>query len=281
MHFLQVVKENGFKYFLPIPNRLKERIHVKNYLLIQPTVDGSDDPAEIVRVIDSPYKRFYEANNVWPVKFNDPDLGDQGLVQKKPVQTSRERKQVKKKPPKPKPIIKPPYEPTDKLTYEKMKKEGKLGKDSETESSETESETDDDEETLAKKRRRRVSKLGESVIEPGNDNTTVTSAVITERPPIVKRRDELPRYIGEGQPWSAILQRKHMTEKQIQKHIQKEIRNKLKKTKMLVRMGVNPEDFDLPCGVVQGQILTPWEDLVGKYKNIKGDTDTDDTDDCD
>lgn len=255
-----------------MPDRLIGKIRVNNFLLIQPTVDGSKHLAEIVRVIDASYKRFYEANNLWPTKYVNPDdLGDLGPVPLKPTKT------VKKKPKKksPKSIAKPAYESTGKQLYEEMKEAERKRR----EKSDTESDSEDDDITRAEKRVKRLAKIGTHVPQAKIDNTTVTDDVVTSREAIVKPRDEIPLSVGEAQPWEAILQRKHMTEKQIQKHIQKSIQKKVKDTKMRVRRGLQPlDDVDLPCGAVQGQIMVPWEDLVGKYKfNKKDFDDTEDT----
>lgn len=274
MHLLQIIKENGLKYFLPVPDKLTQNIRLNNYLLIQPTVEGSEHGAEIVRIIDARYRRFYEANNVWPAKFDDPDMGDMGpeTIETKKKSKPKIKKNIKKKPRKS--IVQPTYEPTSKLADIERRQKEKLKE--EDEESDTESDSEDDDKTRAEKRKKRLAKIGSDVIEAHIDNTTVTDAVITSREPIVKPRDEIPLITnGVAQPWSAILQRKRMTEKQIQRHIQKEIRKKpksirkqLRNKPQLLKIGQN-----VPCGAVPGQIMVPWEDLVGKYKNTKDDLD--------
>lgn len=69
LDFLQIVTEEKNKYPVAVPNRLRNKVHVGNFVLIQPTIYGSKHPAEIVKIIDTPYRRFYEANNLWPTQL--------------------------------------------------------------------------------------------------------------------------------------------------------------------------------------------------------------------
>lgn len=54
MDLLQIVTENGLKYLVAVPDRLRDKLHVGNWVILQPTVDGSKHPAEILEVVDTP-----------------------------------------------------------------------------------------------------------------------------------------------------------------------------------------------------------------------------------
>lgn len=254
------------KYSIRVPDRLIDRIYVKNYLLIQPAVYGSPNRVEIVRVIDRPYKRFYEANDVWPVKFVDADVGIIGIAAAKETEEEKKEKMKakKKKPSKP---AAQAIQSTGKEKARKPKKKHVKGGEFESVS---ESDSNDSENTRMEKRRKRLAILGSDIIEPCNDNTTVTSAVVTSREAIVKDRDEMPP-LPEGvpQPWEAILQKKEMSQRQKQKYIEKQMAKKLRKTKRAVNKHIPIADHDLPCGAVTGQVMTPWEDLLKRHKSYK------------
>lgn len=247
-------------------DRLLNRIKVKNYLLIQPTVQGSIDLVEIVRVIDRPYKRFYEANNVWPVKFVDSDMGIIGIVAAKETKKQKQEKLKAKKKKPSKPVVQALI-PTGVKIAPKPKKKPVKGGEFEGVS---ESDSDDSENTRMEKRRKRLAIIGSDVIEPGNDNTTVTSAVVTSsRQAIVKDRDEMPPLPGGMlQPWKAILQQKQMSQKQQQKYVEKQMLKNMTKRMAHVPI-IHNIDQDLPCGAVAGQIMTPWEDLIKRHKSYK------------
>lgn len=328
LHLLQIINPNGNKYILPVPKRLIGVLRLKNYILIEPTVYGSVYGAQIVRIIDAEYKRFYELNKVWPKKFDDPDLGVLGAPiekkkkkpreekpreEKKKDETTKETKEKIKKPPKikteeesAKDIVKenlvattqetkkkPKKKPQKKSRKKSRKSTPETSKQIEAdlfESTENETETDDSEKTIQEKRKKRLAKIGFEVKEPNIDNTTVTSAVVTEREAVVKARDDMPPLSGFVQPWSAILQRKRMTEKQIEKRIQKQILERREKTKKLMRKGLQSSNQapiktvsnqKVPCGTMPGQFMVPWEDIVGKYKDKSDKNDIDETDECD
>lgn len=280
MHLLQITTDKVQKYSISVPKRLLNSIHVKNYLLIQPPADGSKNIAHIIRVIDGEYKRFYEANNVWPIHFDDPDLGILGPLPPKEKQKSKkkdkkedekDKKKDKKKDSK-SDLQAPITEAIVKKPAKSKKRPVKRDKnifDSEEEGekleSVSESDSDDNEKTRMDKRRRRLALIGTHAEKENVDNTTVTSAVVTSREPIVKDRDKMPILLGNLQPWSAILQKKPMTEKQKKKHIQKEV----KKMKKRIGKRTLTDDKDLPCGAVKGQIMVPWETIAGKYTNKK------------
>lgn len=297
---MQIIKGNGNKYILPVPDRLKGRLHIDNYLLIQPTVDGSDYGAEIVRVIDGAYMRFYAANRVWPKQFEDLNLGELGEPTKKKKTKDKTKIKPKKIPKKKtdeeleleaqREAEKQTLVATTAQTKKKPKKKplpfmrsAKERETSETVESDTstelETETDDDEVTIKQKRINRLKKVGND-IQTNIDNTIITPAVITKREAFVKAKDDMPPLSGFVQPWAAVLQRKRMTEKQIQQNIQKEMHEKLERTKQQTRTGLVTANHKLPCDAVPGQIMVPWEDIVGKYKDAKPE-DFDDSDECD
>lgn len=248
--------------------------------MIQPTGEGSEELVEIVRVIDANYKRFYEANNIWPIAFDDPDLGVMGAPPKK---KKKEKEKKKKKPkvpinapgtPLPPPVIestgKEPSKYKKKHTKKKMEKKKKqlARADSESEiemNSALETDSDDSMKTKMEKRKMRLALIGTYVVKPGIDNTTVTPEVVTTREPIVKDRDLMPRSVGNPQPWAAIVDGKQLTEKQIKKQIAKNMTKEAHKNKMRLPRKLLTKEGDLPCGAVIGQYMTPWEIIAGPY----------------
>lgn len=251
--------------------------------MIQPTGEGSEKLVEIVRVIDADYKRFYEANNVWPITFDDPDLGVMGAPPKK-KKKKKEKKKKKPKvpinapgaplPPPPPPTIestgKKPSKYKKKRTKQKMEKKKKqlAGTDSETEikmDSALETDSDDTIKTKMEKRKMRLAFIGTYVVKPGIDNVTVTPEVVTTHEPIVKDRDLMPPLLGNPQPWAAIVDGKQLTEKQIRKQIARDLKKQANQNQMRLPRKLLTEEAQLPCGAVIGQYMTPWEIIAGRY----------------
>lgn len=61
---MQIVTDEGLKFLVIVPDRLRDKLHVGNWVVIQPTEDGSQHPPEILEVINTPRMRFYETNNL-------------------------------------------------------------------------------------------------------------------------------------------------------------------------------------------------------------------------
>lgn len=69
----------------------------RNYVLIQATEEGSRFPAEIVRVIDCEYEKFYKKNDLWPTPYDIP-----GYVERLAEQLQRAKAEMVRIEPKPK-----------------------------------------------------------------------------------------------------------------------------------------------------------------------------------
>lgn len=62
---------------MTVPDRLRDKLRVGNWVLIQPTVERSTHLPEILEVMDTPRKRFYGPNDLKPDQFEGSDVLDQ------------------------------------------------------------------------------------------------------------------------------------------------------------------------------------------------------------
>lgn len=69
---MQIVTPNGFKHLVSVPKRLGDRFVIEkgDYVVIQSAAHGEKYHAEIIRVIDRDYERFYRMHNVWPREYD-------------------------------------------------------------------------------------------------------------------------------------------------------------------------------------------------------------------
>ncbi|XP_014244616.1 probable RNA-binding protein EIF1AD [Cimex lectularius] len=66
-----VVDKDGESFLVSMPNKFRRSLWVKRgqFLLIDPIKEGDKVKGEIVTIIDQPFRRFLETNNVWPATF--------------------------------------------------------------------------------------------------------------------------------------------------------------------------------------------------------------------
>lgn len=62
---------------MTVPDKLRDKLRVGNWVLIQPTVERTTHLPEILEVMDSPRKRFYGPNDLEPNQFEGSDNLDQ------------------------------------------------------------------------------------------------------------------------------------------------------------------------------------------------------------
>lgn len=292
----QIQTGQGKLHKIQMSRKWKEFIRPGTYLLLQPPVQESNLECEIVKVIDPAYNRFYDLNGVWPDIFLDIDFIEQSIQEKKNEKDEKKKKKEKKR--------KNPEDmranvfgnpdtelmnsasvPTNEIKKEKKKKKKEL---KETNSqklrkriemvnkpfSQEDAKKGITEEQFEKKRQKLLKiilePLGTDLLQTFPSSLRITPTSTSTRTPIVQNVDDMPPVLGDFQPWDAILTKKYMNKKQKKKYIAKELkklRNKIRKeTKINAYLKTKDDDVDLPCGVVKGQILTMFEDFVGKYK---------------
>lgn len=126
--FLQIVTPNGFKHLISIPKACTGeplRVRPGNYVLIQATEKGSKYRAEILRVIDCEYEKFYRMNDLWPTPFDIPGYVERLAEQIQRAKAEKERLDQKAK----KEKKKPEEKPTELCIKCNIKKGNIFGKD--------------------------------------------------------------------------------------------------------------------------------------------------------
>ncbi|XP_066600219.1 probable RNA-binding protein EIF1AD [Prorops nasuta] len=74
----EVKDSNGESYLVSMPTKFRRNIWVKrkDFVLVEPILEGDKVKAEIVKILTREHIKWYRSQKCWPIEFDDSDNRD-------------------------------------------------------------------------------------------------------------------------------------------------------------------------------------------------------------